>query len=92
MQLPRRSPFLRWGQLVPNRAEATTVTTPIGIQAAIDGTNLVQDIALVCQRRWRCGPYGCGWGRVCWRTAPGPYYYGGGPYYYGRPYYRRYWW
>jgi hypothetical protein len=84
--------ILAVGPLVPNRAEATTVTTPIGIQAAIDGTNLVQDIALVCQRRWRCGPYGCGWGRVCWRTAPGPYYYGGGPYYYGRPYYRRYWW
>jgi hypothetical protein len=82
--------ILAVGSLVPNRAEATTVTTPIGIQAAIDGTNLVQDIALVCQRRWRCGHYGCGWGRVCWRTAPGPYYYGDGPY--GRPYYRRYWW
>jgi hypothetical protein len=80
------------GSLVPNRAEAMTVTTPVGIQAAIDGTNLVQDIALFCQRRWRCGPYGCGWGRVCWRTGPGPYYYGRGPYYYGRPYYRRYWW
>ena len=60
------------GSLVPNRAEAMTVTTPIGIQAATDGTNLVQDIALVCQQRWRCGPYGCGWGRVCWRTGPGP--------------------
>ena len=84
--------ILAVGSLVPNGAEAMTVTTPIGIEAAIDGTNLVQDIALVCQRRWRCGPYGCGWRRVCWRTAPGPYYYGGGPYYYGRPYYRRYWW
>ncbi|MGA7389284.1 MAG: hypothetical protein WBW99_15360 [Pseudolabrys sp.] len=49
MQLSRRSPFLWWGSLVPNRAEAMTVTTPIGIHAAIDGTNLVQDIALVCQ-------------------------------------------
>ena len=38
--------ILAVGSLVPNRAEAMTVTTPIGIQAAIDGTNLVQDIAL----------------------------------------------
>jgi hypothetical protein len=89
--------ILTVGSLVPNRAEAMTVTTPIGIQAAIDGTNLVQDVA--CRRVWRCGPYGCGWRRVCWRAAP--YYggyggygiYGGGPYYggYYRPY-RRYWW
>jgi hypothetical protein len=75
------------GSLVPNRAEAITVTTPAGIKAAIDDTSLVQDVA--CRRVWRCGPYGCAWRRVCW--APGPYYYGGGPYYYGRPYYRRYW-
>ena len=64
--------ILAVGSLVPNRAEAMTVTTPIGIQAAIDGTNLVQDVA--CRRVWRCGPYGCGWRRVCWRAAP---YYGG---------------
>ena len=60
--------ILAVGSLVPNRAEAMTVTTPIGIQAAIDGTNLVQDVA--CRRVWRCGPYGCGWRRVCWRAAP----------------------
>ena len=80
--------ILAAGSLVPNRAGAMTVTTPAGMQAAIDGTSVVQDVA--CRRVWRCGPYGCAWRRVCW--APGPYYYGGGPYYYGRPYYRRYGW
>ena len=92
--------ILAAGSLVPNRAEAMTVTTPAGIQAAIKDSSLVQDVA--CRRVWRCGPYGrCAWRRVCWG---GPYYYGGGPYYYGggpyygaRPYYwgrpyRRYWW
>jgi hypothetical protein len=80
---------------ISNRAEAMTVTTPTGIQAALEGSDLLQDVAVACRRAWRCGPYGCGWRRVCWRTAP--YYggygvYGGGPYYgYGRPW-RRYWW
>jgi hypothetical protein len=89
--------ILAVGSFVPNRAEAMTVTTPAGIKAVLDGTNLIQDVA--CRRVWRCGPYGCGWRRVCWA----PYYYGGGPYYgygygyyggpyWGRPYYRRYWW
>jgi len=78
--------------LVPNRAEAITVTTPANIQAVVNDANPVHDVALACNRVWRCGPYGCGWRRVCWRTGPSPYYYGG-PYYYGRPYYgRRYWW
>jgi len=82
------------GSFAPNRAEAMTVTTPSGLMAAIDGTNLAENIAYVCRRVWRCGPYGCGWRRACWWTGGGPYYgYYGGPYYYGRPYYRRrYWW
>ena len=83
------------GSFAPNRTEAMTVTTPSGLMAAIDGTNLAESIAYVCRRVWRCGPYGCGWRRACWWTGGGPYYgyYGGGPYYYGRPYYRRrYWW
>jgi hypothetical protein len=93
--------ILAVGSLVPNRAEAMTVTPPAAIKAILDDSNLVQDVA--CRRVWRCGPYGCGWRRVCWG---GPYYYGyggpyggyggygygGGPYLYGRPYYRRYWW
>ena len=48
------------GSFVPNRAEAMTVTTPSGLMAAIDGTNLAENIAYVCRRVWRCGPYGCG--------------------------------
>ncbi len=88
--------ILAVGSLVPNRAEAMTVTTPVGILAAIDGTNVAQDVAYVCRRLWRCGPAGyCGWRRACWWTGGGPYYYGYGspyPYYYGRPYYRRYGW
>jgi len=91
--------ILAAGSLVPNRAEAMTVTTPTGIRAAIQDSNLVQDVA--CRRVWRCGPHGCAWRRVCWSGPSyyggGPYYYGGGPYYGGRPYYwgrsyRRYWW
>jgi hypothetical protein len=77
--------ILAAGSFVPNRAAAMTVTTPAGIGAALDGTNLAQDVAYVCRRVWRCGPYGCGWRRACWWT-------GGGPYYYGGPYRRRYWW
>ena len=86
--------MLAVGSFVPNRADAMTVTTPAGIQAIIKDNSLVQDVA--CRRYWHCGPYGCGWRRVCARPYyygyGGPYYYGGGPYYYGRPYYRRYWW
>lgn len=90
--------ILAVGSFVPNRADAMTVTTPAGIQAIIKDNSLVQDVA--CRRYWHCGPYGCGWRRVCARPYygyGGPYYYGGGPYYYGRPYYgrpyyRRYWW
>ena len=90
--------ILAVGSFVPNRAEAMTVTTPAGLAAMLDGTNLAQDVAYVCRRAWRCGPGGyCGWRRACWYTGGGPYYYGygggyGGPYYYGRPYYRRYGW
>ncbi len=80
------------GSFAPNRAEAMTVTTPTGLAAALEGSNLAQDVAYVCRRVHRCGPYGCGWRRVCWWTGGGPYYYGGGPYYGRRYYHRRYWW
>jgi hypothetical protein len=72
--------ILAGGSFVPNQANAMTVPVPTGILAAIDGTNLAQDIAYVCRRVWRCGPYGCGWRRACWWTGP-----------YHRRYYRRYW-
>jgi hypothetical protein len=62
--------ILAAGCLAPNRADAMTVSMPAGITKAIDGTNLAQDIAYVCRRVWRCGPWGCGWRRVCWWTGP----------------------
>lgn len=83
---------LAGGLLASPKAEAMTVSTPAGIQAAVDHTSLAQDVAYVCRRVWRCGPYGCGWRRSCYNTGPrfyggGPYYgprfYGGGPRYYG---------
>ena len=74
------------GPLGADRAEAMTVPAPAGLMAAIDGTNLAQDVAYICRRVWRCGPYGCGWRRHCRWTG----YRYGGPYY--RGYHRRYWW
>ena len=60
--------------------QAMTVPTPVGLAAVIDNANPVEDVAYVCRRVRRCGPYGCGWRRQCWQTGPG-YGYGGG--YYG---------
>ena len=60
--------------LAPGRAEAMTLSTPAGIQAAIDDTSLAQDVAYVCNRVWRCGPYGCGWRRACYWTGGGRYW------------------
>jgi hypothetical protein len=83
------------GSLAPTGAEAMTVSTPAGIAAAVDANGLTQDVAYVCRRVWRCGPYGCGWRRACFYTG-GPGYYGRGYYgrpgYYGRRYYRRHYW
>jgi hypothetical protein len=77
------------GSLAPGRAEAMTISTPAGVAAAVDATGLAQDVAYVCRRVWRCGPYGCGWRRACWWTG-GPRYYRRGPYWRHR-YYRRHW-
>lgn len=74
--------LLAAGSLAPTRAEAMTVSTPAGIAAAVDTTSLAQDVAYVCNRVWRCGPYGCGWRRVCYHT--GPRYYRGYGYGYRR--------
>jgi len=70
--------ILAAGSITPNRAEAMTVTTPSGIQNALNENSLLQDVQVACRRVWRCGPYGCGWRRVCWRAAS---YYGGYGYY-----------
>lgn len=55
---------------MPSAASAMTLSTPAGITAAIDDTSLAQDVAYVCRRAWRCGPYGCGWRRHCYWTGP----------------------
>ena len=85
--------LLAAGSFAPNRAEAMTVTTPSGLMAAIDGTNLAENIAYVCRRVWRCGPL---WLRLAPRAAGGrvaaPTITAAARYY-GRWYYnRRYWW
>jgi hypothetical protein len=77
------------GSLAPNRAEAMAVSTPAGIAAAVDAAGLAQDVAYVCRRVWRCGPYGCGWRRACWWS--GPRYYGPRRYYRHRYYRYRHW-
>jgi hypothetical protein len=61
------------------RAEAMPFGGPAAIGATAIDTNLLQDVAYGCSRVWRCGPFGCGWRRVCYGYG-GPYaYYGGGP-------------
>ncbi len=65
-----------------NRAEAMTIGTPAGVGIAAGEADLAQDVAYVCRRVWRCGPYGCGWRRACW-WRPGGYYYGPRWGYYG---------
>ena len=44
-------------------ASAMTVGTASGIQAAIDGTSAVEDVAYVCRHRYYSSR------RVCWWTA-----------------------
>lgn len=74
--------ILAGAALLPQSAEAMTLPAPAGITAAAEGTNLAQEVAYICRRVWRCGPYGCGWRRACYWT--GPRYY--------RRYYRRHYW
>jgi phage terminase large subunit-like protein len=48
-------------------ASAMTVGTASGIQAAIDGTSAVEDVAYVCRHRYMSSR------RVCW-WRPGGFY------------------
>jgi hypothetical protein len=83
--------LLTAGAFLPDRAEAMTITAPVGLDAAI-GDRLAQDAAYICRRVWRCGHYGCGWRRACY-WGPGPYYgnrYGPRPYW-GHRHWRRHW-
>ncbi|MBV8792988.1 MAG: hypothetical protein JO237_13170, partial [Pseudolabrys sp.] len=60
------------GALAPATASAMTFSSPAAIEAAVDATSLSQNVAYVCNRVWRCGPYGCGWRRACyWTRGPG---------------------
>jgi len=62
----------------PGRAEAMTLPSPAAIRAATDTGRLTHTVTYACRRAWRCGPYDCGWRRVCtwagwrpdWRTRP----------------------
>lgn len=65
--------ILAGAALVPQSAEAMTLPAPAGIAAAAQENTLAQDVAYVCRRVWRCGPYGCGWRRVCFETGPSFY-------------------
>lgn len=58
------------GALMSGTAQAMTVSTPAGIAAAIDDTSLAENVAYVCRRVRRCGPYGCVWRRYCYNTRP----------------------
>jgi hypothetical protein len=57
--------------LVPGQAQAMALSTPAGIQAAIDSTSLSQDVAYVCRPVRRCGPNGCWVRRSCFWTGGG---------------------
>jgi hypothetical protein len=70
-------------------AGAMALPAPAGLGGAAKTIDPVETVA--CRAVWRCGPYGCGWRRVCYapRYYGGPRYYR--PYRYGyRPYVRPY--
>lgn len=96
--------MLTCGFAFAERADAI----PLAPRAAlVTGDGLVDQVQYRCRRVWRCGPWGCGWRRVCWGApiypygayvVPRPYVYPG-PYWGYRAYrpwgygfgYRRYW-
>ena len=73
LSLTAASAIVAAASVVP--ANAMTVGTASGIQAAINDTNALEDVAYVCRHRyyssrrvcwWRPGGYG-GWRRGGWR-------------------------
>jgi hypothetical protein len=72
--------ILAGASLGPQRAEAMPAA-PTGLATAVAANSLAQDVAYVCRRVWRCGPYGCGWRRACYWTGPRRYW---GPRYHRR--------
>ena len=73
---------------VPSQANAMALSTPAGIQAAIDSTSLAQDVAYICRPVRRCGPGGCWVRRSCVWTGGGYGWRGGYGYRGGRYGYR----
>ena len=73
--------ILAGAALMPQSAEAMPAA-PSGLTTAVPASTLTQDVAYVCRRVWRCGPYGCGWRRACFWT--GPRHYWGARYYHRR--------
>jgi hypothetical protein len=68
---------LACGLTLSQRAEAMPIApSPLASEAG-----LVTPVQYGCPPVWRCGPYGCGWRRVCWGGPAYPYYgYGYRPY------------
>jgi hypothetical protein len=68
---------LACGLTLAQRAEAM----PIAPSRLATETGLVTQVQYACPPVWRCGPYGCGWRRVCYGGPFYPYYgYGNRPY------------
>ena len=78
--------ILAGASLMPQSANAAMPAAPAGLATSASANSVTQDVAYVCRRVWRCGPYGCGWRRACYRTGPRRYW---GPHYYRH--YRRHW-
>ena len=67
LSLAAASALMAAAPIVP--ANAMTVGTASGIQAAIDGTSTVEDVAYVCRHRYYSSR------RVCWWTPNYRYRY-----------------
>jgi hypothetical protein len=59
LSLTAASAIVAAASIVP--ASAMTVGTASGIQAAIDGTSAVEDVAYVCRHRYYTSRRGCWW-------------------------------
>jgi hypothetical protein len=68
---------LACGLTLSQRAEAM----PIASSPLATDAGLVTQVQYGCPPVWRCGPWGCGWRRVCYGGPIYPYYgYGYRPY------------
>jgi hypothetical protein len=44
------------------------------LSTAADTARHIDHVQYGCRRVWRCGPYGCGWRRVCYQRPMVRYY------------------